>query len=120
MLQLIPGLPGNTVGVVATGEVTAADYEAVLMPAVAAAVQAHGRVRLLYQIAPGFTGFTAGAMWDDARLGLAHLTAWEKAAVVTDVDWIRGAVSFLRFLMPCPAQVFGNDAFEQAKAWILE
>jgi len=120
MMQLIPGLPDNTVGVVATGTVTAEDYEAVLMPAVAAVVQAHGRVRLLYQVAPGFTGFTPGAMWDDARLGLANLTAWDKAAVVTDVEWIRGSVGFFRFLMPCPVQVFGNDALHEAKAWIAQ
>src|SRR5262245_9778792 len=109
MLQRIQGLPGNCVGIVATGEVTAADYESVLVPAIAAAVQAHGRVRLLYHVAPGFTGFTAGAMLEDATMGIAHFRDWERAAVVTDIDWIRGTVGFFRFLMPCPVRVFAND-----------
>jgi hypothetical protein len=119
MITLMPDMPGNTIGVVASGEVTASDYETVLMPAVEVGIKEHGRVRVLYQIAPDFTGFTAGAMWDDARMGLAHFNAWEKAAVVTDVEWIRGSVTFFRFLMPCPVRVFGNDALAEAREWIL-
>lgn len=59
-------------------------------------------------------------MWDDAKVGLAHLRAWEKIAVVTDVDWIRGALGILRFLIPCPVKMFSNSEFAEAKDWIAE
>ena len=118
MLELMRDLPDNIVGVVATGEVTAADYEAVLIPAVEAAIKAYGRIRVLYHVAPGFTGFTAGAMWDDATMGLSHFGSWEKAAVVTDVEWIRGATQAMGFLMPCPVRTFGDAALADAREWI--
>ena len=37
MLQLMPDLPDRVLGVVASGEVSASDYETVLVPAVEAA-----------------------------------------------------------------------------------
>src|SRR5688572_5630919 len=51
MIKLLPGLPDNVVGVVASGELTGRDYEQVKM-AVNSAVQTVGRVRLLIQMAP--------------------------------------------------------------------
>ena len=118
MIKLLPGLPGNVVGVVAIGEVTASDYEQVKI-AVNAAVQMVGRVRLLLQVAPGFTGHSAEA-WNEARMGVIHFTDWEKIAVVTDEGWISGTVILLRFFASCPVKIFGNDALAEAKAWIVE
>ena len=40
------------------------------------------------KLGPDFLGFTAAAMWDDAKIGLAHWNAWERVAVVTDVPWV--------------------------------
>ena len=54
-------------------------------------------------------------MWDDAKVGFAHLRAWEKIAIVTDVNWIRGAVGIFRFLMPCPVKMPPNSQFAGAK-----
>ncbi|MGO9138551.1 MAG: STAS/SEC14 domain-containing protein [Syntrophales bacterium] len=51
-------------------------------------------VRVLYQLSRDFLGFTAGAMLDDAKLGIRHLTQFEKIAVVTDANWISRAVQF--------------------------
>ena len=53
-------------------------------------------------------------MWDDAKVGLAHVSAWEKIAVVTDVDWIRAAVGIFRFVIPCPIKVFSNAQIAEA------
>lgn len=66
MIELLPGLPDPIVGLLASGQMTAQDYESVVIPAIESKLQAHGAVRVLYQLGPAFTGFTAGAMWDDA------------------------------------------------------
>lgn len=118
MIESIPDLPGQVVGIVASGQVTASDYETVVIPAIESALTTHESVRILYQLGPAFTGFTSGAMWDDMRLGMAHLKAWEKIAIVTDLDWVAGATRIFRFVMPCPVKVFSNDEFAVAARWI--
>jgi hypothetical protein len=118
MIELLPNLPDKVIGFLASGEVTAQDYESVLIPAVELKIKECGAVRLLYHIGPAFARFTAAAMWDDAKVGMTHLKAWEKIAVVTDIDWISGAISMLRFAMPCPVKVFSNRQYAEAVDWI--
>jgi hypothetical protein len=119
MIEIIrEGFPGNVVALRAHGTVEHRDYEEVLVPAVESAIATHGKIRFLYHVPGDFTGYTAGAMWDDAKVGLGHLTAFEKVAVVTDVAWMRNAVNLFRFLIPCPVKIFANAEFTEAAAWI--
>ncbi len=118
MMRLIPNLPDYVVGVCASGEVDAKDYESVLMPALDLALKEHNRIRVLYQLTPQFTGFTSGAMWDDSKLGIKHWQAWEKIAVVTDSDWITNATRMFSFVMPGLVKVFSNDELADAEKWI--
>ena len=120
MIDLIPSLPANVVGFVASGQVTASDYESVLIPAIQSRLQHHEKVRVLYQLGPRFSGFSAGAMWDDAKLGFAHLNAWEKIAIVTDVDWIESAIGIFKFAIPCPIKIFSNSHYTRAETWIAD
>ena len=69
MMKLIPDLPANVVGLIASGHVTADDYERVAIPAVEAALKAHPRIRMLYQVPADFDGFAPGAVWDDVKTG---------------------------------------------------
>lgn len=118
MLMPIEGLPDGVVGIEASGKVTAEDYERVLEPAVESGLQHHSKVRFLYHLGRDFTGFTAAALWDDAKVALHHKRDFEKCAVVTDAAWVRDAVRLFRALMPCPVQVFRNDHLGDAKAWL--
>lgn len=120
MIEPIPNLPDNVVGFVASGQVTASDYESVVIPAIESALKTQGSVRVLYQLGPAFTGFSPGAMWDDMKLGMAHLKAWERIAVVTDIDWVAGAMRIFRFAVPCPVRIFSNSDFAEASQWIKE
>lgn len=119
MIRLLSNLPDNVVGVDASGHVDASDYETVLVPAVEAALKRHGKVRFLYVLSTGFTGFTSGAIWEDAKLGIGHFSAWEKMAVVTDLSWVANAVGLFRFFMPCPVQVFAIKDRAEAEAWVV-
>jgi hypothetical protein len=58
------------------------------------------KIRMLYQLGSTFSGFTSGAMWDDAKLGITHRKSWEKIAIVTDVGWIKSAIGVFKFAMP--------------------
>ena len=118
MIERLPDLPDNVVGIIASGQVTVNDYENVVIPAIESAIKTHGGLRILYQFGPAFTGFTPGAMWDDMKLGFAHLKAWEKIAVVTDVDWAGDATRILGFAMPCPVKVFSTSDFVNAASWV--
>ncbi len=70
------------------------------MPAVTKALSTHNKLRLYYETAADFAGVDVGAAWEDFKVGMEHLTRWERIAVVTDVDWIKHMVRFFRFLMP--------------------
>jgi hypothetical protein len=120
MIEIIQGMPENIVAVSASGKVTGEDYDKVLIPAIEDKLKKHGKIRVLYVLGPDVTGFTAEAMWDDAKIGIKHLTAYEKVAVVSDVGWVVGAVKFFSFIIPCPVKIFGNDKLSEAKTWISE
>ena len=98
---------------------TKADYDLVLVPAVTKALSTHNKLRLYYETAADFAGVDAGAAWEDFKVGMEHLTRWERIAVVTDVDWIKHMVRFFRFLMPGETRVFPLAEAAQARAWIV-
>lgn len=118
MIELLPNLPEHVVGFVASGQVDASDYETVVVPAIESALKAHERVRLLYHLGPSLTGFTPGAMWDDMKVGIAHLSAWEKIAVVSDNGWVTNAIGLFGFAIPCPVRVLSNAELAKAQDWI--
>lgn len=118
--QLLEGFPDNVIAIRALGEVTSGDYEEKLIPLVRERAQRHPKLRLLMQLGPEFDGYTAGAMWDDARLGLTHWRSFERVAVVTDIGWITRSVKLFAPLMPGEVSVFPNDGLAAAKAWIAE
>ena len=120
MIEIMQGMPENIVAVSASGKVTGEDYDNVLIPAIEDKLRKHGKIRVLYTLDSDFTGFTAEAMWDDAKIGLKHLTAYEKVAVVSDVSWVVSAVKFFSFIMPCPVKTFGYGKLSEAKNWICE
>lgn len=120
LIELIEGLPERVVGLRGKGRVTGDDYEQVLMPRVDAVLKAHDKVRLLYVLGDDFDGYSGGAMWDDAKLGMEHLRKWERIAVVTDVDWVEHAVKAFGWMIPGKVKRFDDDELDDAREWITE
>ena len=118
MLDRITDLPSNVVGIVAKGKLTKDDYEKVLIPAVDQALQDHEKIRLLYVLGGEFDGMTAGAVWDDTRVGFSHVTKWEKIAIVTDKDWVRHSIDIFGYLMPGEVKGFTSDEESTARIWV--
>lgn len=118
MIEVLTGLPGNVVGVEGVGEVSSDDYKNVLIPAARAALEKYDKVRLLYVLGERFDRVSAGAAWEDTKLGLEHLHGWELMAVVTDVDWIGHALTVVGWMIPAKIRVFPTSERVAAEAWI--
>lgn len=119
MIEILSGFPGNVVAFLGKGRITRDDYEKVLIPCVEQALSRNAKIRCYYELGPEYTGFEAGAAWEDFKLGMEHLTRWERAAVVTDVEWMRVATNAVRFLIPGEVRVFANSERDQARSWIV-
>ena len=120
MIEPIQGLPPGTLGFQAHGQVTAGDYERVIVPAVEAAFALNRKLRLLYLTAEDFVGFDPGALWNDAKLGARHFSGWERIALVTDVAWLQLAAGTMGFMVPGKFRLFPVAELAEAKRWIAE
>lgn len=118
MIEIIKDQPVNVLAVRAIGRVTAQDYEQVLIPAVEEALHQHDKIRLYYELGKEFEGIDAVAMFEDLKVGIGKLPYWEKLAVVTDVKWIKQAVSAFAFLIHGMVKVFPLSEAEAARIWI--
>ncbi len=120
MIETLQGFPPKVLAFACKGHVTRQDYETVLIPAVNEALKQPGKVRLYYQINADFTGVEPGAAWEDFKVGMQHITRWERMAVVTDVDWIRRAIHAFGFLMPGELKIFPLAEQARARDWIIQ
>ncbi len=120
MLKLLEGYPDNVLAIRGSGEITARDYSDVMVPAVENKLSEHKRVRLLYVLDDTFDGFTGAAAWEDAKVGMRHLAAFERVAVVSDADWVRTMVRGFGFAMPGQVKVYALEDTDDAREWISE
>ena len=118
MIKLLTGFPENVVACSGEGHVTRKDYQEVLIPSVDAALSRFPKIRVYYELGPAFSAFDASAAWEDFKVGVEHLSRWERMAVVTDVAWIRFALSAFRVFMPGQLRVFALNEASAAQAWI--
>ena len=118
MLRKMSDVPLGIDGLKATGKLSKEDYEQVFEPVVSEAQRENRRLRVLFELGPEFEGFTAGAAWEDAKMGLRYMRLFDACAIVTDLPWIRESTKLARFMMPCPVRVFGNQEREKAIDWL--
>lgn len=117
MIEMIDAAPDNVLAFKAVGEVEAADYDTVLKPALDRMLRSGEKVRCVYVLGPEFEGYSAGAAWEDAELGMAHIAKWHRCAVVTDVDWLRHLVKGFGWLMVGHMRLFAVADLQQAMEW---
>jgi hypothetical protein len=118
MIERLKDLPPGIDGVRAVGVVSKGDYERVFPPIFDEARRYGHPIRFLYQLGPEFEGFTPGAAWEDAKIGLHSMRLFIGCAIVTDIGWIREWTRVVGFLMPCPVQVFPSKDRDKAIAWL--
>jgi hypothetical protein len=118
MFTPIAEMPRGAIGVSASGRVTAEDRRTVLEPAIASALAAGGKLKLLYVAGPDFTGYEDETPWDEAVFGTRHFFDFERIAFVADEGLHPVAVRALAGIMPAELRVFGTGEIEAAKGWL--
>ncbi|HUO38919.1 MAG TPA: STAS/SEC14 domain-containing protein [Mycobacterium sp.] len=124
MIEVLTNFPDNIMAWVFHGHVTKADYETVLVPDIEDKLNRHKKVRIYCEIAPDFVGIAPDAVWEDTKLGFRHLFDWERAAMVTDVEWLKHAVTLFAglfgFLLHGQWRVFPSADANKAREWVVE
>jgi len=118
MIELIEGLPDDTVGIRLVGKIEAGDYQNTLIPALDEARGAHDKVNVLCVIGPDFEGYSGSAVWDDAKYGIGNLTGWGRVALVSDRDWVHHWSGVGKIFFGSRLRTFPDGEFDHAKAWI--
>jgi len=121
MIERLEDMPDGVLGFKLTGEITRADYDDVLMPAIRVAIESGTKVRALTQIGPGFDGYDKGAVWADvkagAEWGIGGHSSWECIALVTDERKLRKLASIFGWMSPGELKTFKLKELDEAKAW---
>ncbi|MEM6462271.1 MAG: STAS/SEC14 domain-containing protein [Pseudomonadota bacterium] len=117
-IKMIDDLPADVIAYEVTGTLTSREYREVLTPLVEEKLKVHDKIKILVVLGDGFDGATASAMWDDMWLGLGHIMAFSKLAIVSDIDWVRHSTKFFGPLIPAQVLVFETARLDDAKAWI--
>jgi stage II sporulation SpoAA-like protein len=120
MLRRIDGMPPETIGFEASGEVEDDDWEDVAEPVLREALANGVKLRVLYLLGPGVQEVEGDVVGAGAKFQARHATSFERVAVVSDEDWLRPALTTLSFLLPGKARGFRVVELADAKAWLTE
>jgi hypothetical protein len=115
MIRELSGLPAGVIGFEATGKLNAEDYRDVILPALERAAAA-GDVRFVVVI-PEFQGMSGGALWQDLKVGIEHLRAWKRIALVTDIEWMSQMTALFGWMTPGEVRHFPLAQRDEAIAW---
>jgi hypothetical protein len=122
LIERITDMPDGVIGFRVTGEMTDADYQDVLAPALKGAA-ASGEVRLLLV---GEEGFDLGSLKSrfeaarkDPELDLGHSKDWRRVAVVADANFfIRQLFPSVAKVIPVEVKLFDQKHEADARSWV--
>ncbi|AEA34409.1 STAS/SEC14 domain-containing protein [Hippea maritima] len=120
MIEIYNDLQSNVLKFKLSGLITAEDYENTLIPAIKEKLKKHRKIRILYHVTKEFKSYQLKAVIDDAKAGLMFFNAWEKIAVVSDVEWIINGVKAFSFIIPAKVKVFSNNEIGNARKWLYQ
>jgi len=116
MMKELSDLPAGVIGFEASGKIRAEDYRDVVLPALERAA-ATGEVRFVI-VMRDFDGMSGGAVWQDLKVGIEHLRAWKRIALVTDITWMRDLTSLFGWMTPGEVKTFTLAQQADAIAWV--
>jgi hypothetical protein len=120
MIDYIQDLPSNIVGFKAIGEITEKDFTETVMPKVKALIDKTDKLNCLLVLETSLKNFTVGAWMKDAMMGIKHITKWNRAAIVSDVEAIRSFTDIFSYLIPGEFKGFEHKDLQQAIDWVSE
>lgn len=119
MITQIPDLPQNMVGFRAEGEVTKDDFD-IVQTQVAELVEKIGQLNYLLLLDTSPKDFTMGAWLQDALLGIKHITKWNRAAIVTDIEGVITFTDAFSKVMPGEFKGFKKAEYADAVKFVSE
>ena len=118
MITRIENLPENIIGLKYEGQVTAADYESVIFPALETTSAKSEGLKILCQLTDNFKGFNLGALKDDFEIGIKYYKDWKKIAFVSENEWMNHTVKAFGFLIPGHVRTFKKSNMDEAIKWL--
>jgi hypothetical protein len=116
MIKELSGMPSGVIGFEVAGTIQAEDYRDVVLPAIERAAKT-GEVRFLLVI-PEFQGMSGGAVWQDLKVGIEHLRAWKRIALVTDIEWMTHMTTLFGWMTPGEVKTFSTADRDDAVQWV--
>ena len=116
MITELHDLPDGVIGFEASGKLHADDYRTVVLPALERAA-GRGEVRFVI-VMTDFGGMTGGALWQDLKMGVEHLRAWKRIALVTDIDWMHHMTTLFGWMTPGELRHFSLAERTEAVTWV--
>jgi len=99
-----------------SGMVVKADYEN-FVPEFEQLVAAHGKWRVLFDVTE-LSGWDAGALWEEIKFDVKHLSDFERIAVIGDQKWAEVMTSLCRPFAHAELRYFDEDHIEEARKWL--
>jgi len=118
MVEILTGLPANTVGFKVSGKLHDDDYKK-FVPLVDAEIAKDGKVNVLAQF-HDFHGWDAHALWDDIKFATTHCTKIRRVALVGDKTWEKWMAGVCKPFTMARVRYFDTADLEAAKTWLAE
>jgi hypothetical protein len=109
----------NVMWVKVNGKLTKEEY-ADLIPSWETMIARYGKLRLLFQMEPGFTGWEPFAAWDDAKFSISHRNEMEKVALVGAKKWHEYVAKVGALLVTSGVKFFEESELDAAQRWLRE
>lgn len=117
MITVIPDVPENIAAFKASGKITKADFDDLVVPYVKAKVNTFEELNYLFLLDTDLDQFTAGAWFQDVLVGLKNLMKWNRAAIVTDKKMVQNFTDIFSVVMPGEFKSFPIADLENAIFW---
>lgn len=118
MIERIDSPKAHVLGFILSGKLHDEDYEQ-FVPVVEAAIEAHGKIRLLAELVD-FHGWDLPALWDDLKFATNHCTQVERVAIVGDSRWEKWMTKICQPFTLAGVRYFDVSHQVAAWAWIEE
>ncbi|MEO8350095.1 MAG: STAS/SEC14 domain-containing protein [Chthoniobacteraceae bacterium] len=118
MVTPLPQSTERVLGFKLSGKLHDEDYQH-FVPALEAAIQKHGKVRMLAHF-EDFHGWDLHALWDDTKFSTKHCTDIEKLALVGDKSWEKWMAVVCKPFTMAKVEYFDVADIDRAWAWLAE
>ena len=118
MIEMLTGLPTNTVGFKLVGKLHDEDYKK-FVPLVDAEIARDGKVNVLAQF-HDFHGWDLHALWDGIKFSTTHCTKIDRIALVGDRTWEKWMAKVCKPFTMAKVRYFDESQMESARERLAE